>query len=151
MLRGVKGQFYLIAAIILATIIVTLVSITNYSVKKDSSHVENIGKGLETEIEKVIDYDEINGQNKLDNFTAEYSSFAKDMEIFFIETDGSSTEAYTYIEEVQVDLSSDVNILSDEITFVQDDIEYTFDLNKGKNFYFVITQDIGGEKYVYTN
>ena len=51
-----KAQFYLVSAMILATIIIALISITNFSNKKENNQIENYGKELEIEIEKVYDY-----------------------------------------------------------------------------------------------
>ncbi len=152
-MRGDKsGQFYLIAAIILVTIIVSLLSITNYSQKKDNTRIENIGRELEIESEKVFDYDKINGQNEIENFTGEYSYYVgEEIKLYFITGDENALEAYTYENGIKIDLSSESGIIEDKIIFAHEETEYSFDLNKGKNFYFVLSQDIGGEKYVYTN
>ena len=152
LIRNSKGQFYLISAIILVTIIVALVSITNYSGKNDNERIQNLGKELGIEIEKVLDYDEINSQNRIENFTEEYSNFiGDDIDAYFVTGDKDGMEAYTFENDVKVDLSSEVSVVSDEILFVHDEVEYSFKLNQGKNFYFVLSQNIGDENYVYTN
>ena len=43
---GKKGQFYLIAAIILATIIIGISVVMNYSKKQDSGNLENLKEEL---------------------------------------------------------------------------------------------------------
>jgi len=147
-----KAQFYLVSAMILATIIIALISITNFSNKKENNQIENYGKELEIEIEKVYDYDEINNRDSIENFTREYSYYiGKDFDVFFIIADDPEIEAYTFTDDTKVDLSSQASIVGDEIIFSDGNVSYNFELNEGKNFYFVLSQDIGGEKYVYTN
>jgi competence protein ComGC len=147
-----KAQFYLVSAMILATIIIALISITNFSNKKENNQIENYGKELEIEIEKVYDYDEITNHDSIEDFTKEYSYYiGKDFDAFFIIADDPEIEAYTFTDDTKVDLSSQAGIVGDEIIFSDGNVSYNFELNEGKNFYFVLSQDIGGERYVYTN
>jgi len=147
-----KGQFYLVATAIIVVIIVGMISITNYAKKSENSNVETFGEEFEIESQKVLDYDALNGQNKIEDFTEVYSSYlgSKINSSFIYGTEGS-IDAFTYIEGEYVDSNSYLSVGSEEITFVYDEVTYIFDLEKGKNFYFVFSQEIGGEKYVYTN
>ncbi len=147
-----SGQFYLVAAVIVVVIIVGMISITNYAKKSENSNVETFGEEFEIESQKVLDYDSLNGQNKIEDFTEVYSSYlgSKINSSFIVGTEGS-LEAYTYLNGEKVDLNSSLTVGSEDIIFVYDEVIYNFELEKGKNFYFVFSQDIGGEKYVYTN
>ena len=42
-------------------------------------------------------------------------------------------------------------LTGNKIIVTIEEIEYTFKLKLGENFYFVIFQEIGGEQYVITN
>lgn len=146
-----RGQFYLLASAIIAVILVGLISITNYSSKKDLSRVDEFGKNLEIESEKVLDYDSLNSENKIENFSREYSKYIGNVSAYFIIVDGSEEEAYKFNGETKVDLTTNLTVADNEIIFDAGDTEYSFDLNKGKNFYFILSQKIGDENYVYTN
>lgn len=149
MKRG--GQFYLVASVILVVIIVSFITISNYAIKKNPSNVDTYGKELEIEIEKVFDYNEINGEDKTENFTKEYSEYlGSDIDSVYIIVDGNENEAYYFSDGVKVDATGNLSV-AEEIIFDAGDSEYQFDLNKGKNFYFILSQNVEEEKYVYTN
>ncbi len=146
------GQFYLLISAILVVIIVGMISLVNYSMSNKNSKVDRFGDEFEREIEKVLDYDSLNNQNQIENFTASYSDYlGNKINASYIYGTNGSLEAYTYIQGSKIDLSSDLTISSGEILFDYDNSTYRFKLEKGQNFYFVFSQDIGGEKYVYTN
>lgn len=147
-----RAQFYLIASVIIVVLIVGLVSITNYSSKKDNSYIKNYGEEFEIESEKVIDYDILNSRNQLENFTRSYSNYiGTRANAYFISGDESNMEAYKYTNNIKTDLTSNLNIADGEINFVVENTTYQFDLNRGENFYFIISKEIEGEMYVYTN
>src|SRR3972149_295878 len=57
MKRGDKrGQFYLVAAIIISVIVLGFVNMSNYSRKQETTNIQNIGQELSIESEKVLDY-----------------------------------------------------------------------------------------------
>jgi len=146
-----KGQFYLVATIIIVGIVIGLAVIFNYSTKTNSYEVEEIAKELNIESQKVMDYDIAQSTNKLENFAGNYSSYVgEDKDIYFIivDEDGDG-EAYKYIAEEKVNFSEDLNVTGEEIQFGLNET-YTFKREKGKNFYFIIIYDKRGERYVYT-
>jgi len=146
------GQFYLVASVIVVVIVVGMITVFNYSGNLKKSNVDYFGKEFEFESEKVLDYDLLNGVSNIGGFTEEYSDYlGSGINASFIYGEETSLEAYTYISGSKVDLSSDLSVVSDEIYFSYDGDVYIFDLEKGKNFYFVFSQEMGGEKYVYTN
>lgn len=151
-----KGQFYLIAAIIIAGILAALAVTSNYLSRTDSTSVEKIQRELKIEGEKVLDYEAINSGtslNEFDDFSKKYSYYAgSDKDIYFILVDQNRgvREAYKYTGETRVNFDEDLTVSSENIVFSLDGRDYTFDLEEGKNFYFVIVYDTRGERYVST-
>jgi hypothetical protein len=145
------GQFYLMATIIIIGLIIGLVVIFNYSTKSNSSQAEEIAKGLSIESEKVLDYDSIHSSDEFENFARDYSAYAgKDKEIYFIIVNGADMEAYRYNEGTKIDLSNNLDVTADEIQFSLDSKVYSFKLENGENFYFILVYSKGGEKYVFS-
>jgi hypothetical protein len=144
-----KAQFYLVATIIIAGLLTALTVAINYSTKTSYSNIEEVAKNLRIESEHVMDYEINNGVSQFEDFSKQYSSYAKDFDIYFIivDLDDSITEAYKYTNGIRVNLNSDLAV-SNEIRFRLNSMDYTFKLEKGKNFYFVIVSYKGGETYV---
>lgn len=146
-----RGQFYLIATIIIVGLVVALSAALNSATKTNSHDAEEISKELSIESENVLDYDTVNSANEFENFAKDYSAYVgEDKSIYFIIVNGSSKEAYKYSNGIKVDLTDDLVVNSDNIIFTLDKKDYDFKLEKGKNFYFIIIQDKGGERYVFT-
>jgi hypothetical protein len=85
-----RGQFYLMAAVIVIVIIIGFATVTNF-VRKGSferTKVFDISKELEIESGKVLDYGTYTGEdlpNLLDHFTAVYTSYTgEDKDLHFI-------------------------------------------------------------------
>ncbi len=159
-----RGQFYLLATLIIVAIIIGFAAITNYSKKRSSVKVNELGEELEIESEKVLDYIALQNENQLDNFLQNYSDYANENEIgaYFLFGNQSKITARIYKNVAEVYLNGN------ELTFVDpyskaevtnpsniilkiEGINYLFDLKPGENFYFVLIQKIGEEKYVATN
>jgi archaellin len=152
--KNSKGQFFLIAAIIIAGILIGIAYMINYSTKTVSHEAEEVADELRIEAEYVLDYELNNPVTPIDefeDFSAEYSAYAEDKDIYFIvvDLDNGVQDAYMYNENLKVDLGSDLHVGSGEIQF-NIDKPYTFPLEEGKNFYSVVIYDKGGERYVYT-
>ncbi len=145
-----RGQFYLVAGIIIAGIILGIIVISNYAKKESYVRIEEIGKELEIESQKVLDYKTYSGQDKLSDFGEDYSSYiGADMEFYFITGDENNLDAYKYLNGYETQLSDPV-IEEGKIIFTLEEETYEFNLNPGENFYFIIIQEIKGEKYVFT-
>lgn len=145
-----RGQFYLIAGIIIVGIILGIIVISNYAKKESYSRIEETGKEVEIESQKVLDYRAYSGQDKLSEFGKDYSSYiGEDIEFYFITGDENNIDAYKYLNGYETQLS-DPEIEDDKIIFTLNGEEYEFELKSGENFYFVINQEIKGENYVYT-
>jgi len=144
-----KGQFYFMATIIIVGFMIGLAVVLNYSTKSNSYEAEEIAKELSIESEKVIDYDTIHSSNEFENFAKDYSYYVGgDKEIYFIIVEGANEKAYRYNGEAKIDLSGDLDVEGEEIQFSLYDNIYSFELEDGKNFYFVLIYDKGGERYV---
>lgn len=143
----------MVATIIIVGLVIALSVAINYSTKTNYSDVEEVAKMLSIESQYVLDHDTYNTKNEFDNFGMIYSQYAgADKSIYFIFVNGKDTsekEAYKYSGGNKVDLSSNLAVGSD-IQYTLDSRVYHFKLEYGKNFYFIVAQDKGGERYVFT-
>ncbi|MDD5012552.1 MAG: hypothetical protein PHQ66_02835 [Candidatus Nanoarchaeia archaeon] len=185
------GQFFLIAAVIIIAVIVSIVTITNYTQKRDVVRLYDLGEELGIESQQVLDYgtySELNEEEMkglIENFINNYVSYIEDdKNIYFVfgNKDKVNVVGYQDIqkEEVLVCLKiagavEDIKITGeddcdpyltigetqqfteknlqeiDKVEVKIGGIGYEFPLNYGENFYFVIWQEIGGEKHVVTS
>ena len=146
-----RGQFYLITAVIIIAIILGFVAITNYYKTKSSVQINDLKKELEIESSEVLDYIIQNPEaDKLDEFTRDFSKYAgKEVEIIYITDASGDLEVYKYNEDSQKEIVPFTG--TNSITIVSNNFEYEFGLTEGIDFYFIISQTIGGEHYVVTN
>lgn len=173
--RSTKGQFYLLAAVIIVSMIVGFIAISNYSKQSSSIKLYDLGKELEIESVRVLDYgiyntfDEKQMANLLQGFIELYSDYGGEVEkIIFIfgNTNNITVMGYqdlkdeTILVEIgeisasliltQGETASETYELSGSSTviIVIEGVLYKFELNPGENFYFIIAQEIEGEEYV---
>jgi hypothetical protein len=149
-----RGQFYLVATIIIVGLLIGLSVIFNYSTRSSSYGLEKITQDLSIESQKVMDYETVHPStalNEFEDFSMQYSAYAgEDKAIYFILVEeGVVEEAYKYSDGEKVSLDSDLSVDS-AIHFALDEKVYTSELKEGKNFYFILVYDKGGERYVYT-
>lgn len=172
-MKNKRGQFYLLTTIVIVTLIAAFVTISNYSQKKPSIKINYIGEELGIESESVIDYGIENGENRRDlltDFTQKYSAYSEVDNFYYIFGDTSSLRVSGYRKlsdgSFSIDTSgsfSDINLPKGEyvmndysntnanIRLKIDDIEYPFTLNEGENFYFVVSDELEGERHIYSN
>lgn len=171
-----KGQFYLIAAIIISVIIISFITLSNYSKKQEFVRLYDIGEELKIESEKVLDFGTYNGYNQnqvlglMENFSNDYINYVqegKDSYFLFGNNNQITVVGYSqsdttiYVNagsgENQMNInggeitSQEFNSTGDNITIKIEDVEHQFELKSGENFYFVISDNIGGEKHVVRN
>jgi len=174
-----RGQFFLIAAVVIIVVVVSVVTISNYTQKKDTVKLYDLGEELGIESQNVLDYgtySELNeAQMKLlmENFIKNYVNYIEEKKnIYFVFGNKQKINVLGYQEIanesvcVKVDSSSSCTpyltigqtqefpAISGNIYKVViriGDIEYEFKLRSGENFYFVIWQSVGGEKHVVTS
>jgi len=178
MKRGInkKGQFYLLAAIIIISLIIGFSAVSNYTKKTSPAKLYDLGEELGIESVEVIEYGVYNQlgeglSNLTIHFTGIYTSFVGEgKEMYFIVGDENDVFLYTYKDitggTVTIDIGqgqSKLEIINKElkkenitpapgedIIVVIKGIKYNFKLKPGEIFYFVIVQQIDGETYVVT-
>ncbi len=158
MFKNKRGQFYLIAAIIIIAAIIGYAAVSNYLGKTESVKLYNLGEELGIESENVLDFGTYNEYNEdelktlLTNFVETYAQYIEEgIEIYFIfgNRNNVTVIGYRELEEVPF-ISAEITASGNEVVVTINSIEYPFKLEKGENFYFVISQEIGGEKHVVT-
>lgn len=164
----------MLAAIIIIALVIGYVSVTNSSKSKTPVKINDLGKELGVEGGKVLEYGTISEDISMDdlikNFYGNFSKYASEAnrKIYFVlgNEEGITVYSTTYVQTGKINIDqSNINIQQEEIQ-VQDGSQicnpeedgdltctingnkYTFKLNQGENFYFVISQEIGGEQHV---
>ena len=170
-----KGQFYLLAAIVIIGIIVGFVGVSNYAKKQSSVRVYDLGTELDIEGGWVLEYgtiqtDKEDDMNKLLNdFTLKYNQYLGGVtDVYFIFGNKDKVWFVTYekvvIGEIRIDEAEIIikegnpSIEEKSIEEGQDTIgidigdnHYEFEIKPGENFYFIISQEIGDEIHISTN
>ncbi|HEA46493.1 MAG TPA: hypothetical protein ENH99_01805 [Candidatus Pacearchaeota archaeon] len=168
LVEGNSGQFYLIAAIIISTLLIGIVAVTNYSKREPDSGISNLKEELEIEGAKVIDYGTNKGSSQVEmyrtmmEFTNDFiSKEGTDKNFYFLfGNDGNFTiSGYqgtsdtvlldgTTITSASGVFSGSINPVGTNAVLSIDSNEHTFKINNGENFYFVISKEIGDEEIV---
>ena len=158
-MRGKKGQFYLLSAIILITLIVGFVTVSNYSSAKPSVKLYDLGEELGIEAQNVIDYGtQTYGENEaemndfLEGFIQDYVDYAGDKKnLYFVFGDPDGVEGLKIVAYENLALVDAPPMTTSGVIVISlDTTDYQFSLEEGQNFYFIISQEIEGEKYVVT-
>jgi len=151
-----SGQFYMIAAVILIGMMIGFIATTNYSRKTEATKVYDIKNELEIESSKELDRGALSGTYNFNEFTQNFSShYGSGVDIIYIVADVSSgslgdIEVYRYIDDAKLNYTNHEEI-STIVNVSWDDSNYYYQLREGKNFYFLVSQYIGGEKYIARN
>ncbi|MEK6890889.1 MAG: hypothetical protein AABX03_02020 [Nanoarchaeota archaeon] len=159
-----RGQFYIIAAIVIIAALFGIATVTNYVVTKpDQIRQVQLSEELNLESESIINYGLFNGSDLyplLENFTVQYAEYlSEDNDIYFVYGDKDLRElhvlSYTQGTQGTVSLSVDgtpttilINggIFEDKIEKFTGEVikvnvagkDYEFKLNEGQNFFFLI-------------
>jgi hypothetical protein len=177
--REKKAQFFLIAAIVIIVVIVSIVTISNYTQKKQEVKLYDLGEELGIESQNVLDYgtySELNEEQMktlMENFIKNYVDYIEEKKnIYFIFGNSKKIYVVGYQEITNESVCIKLDSTSSCIPYLKigeteefpatdgqiykviiriGDVEYTFKLKSGENFYFVIWQSIGGEKHVVTS
>ena len=234
--RGKKGQFFLIAAVVIIVVVVSVITVSNYTQKKQDVKLYDLGEELGIESQNVLDYGTYSELNEdqmkilMENFIKNYVSYIEAKKnIYFVfgnskkiyvvgyqeianesvcvnvnsggqKCDAGQCIGWGYCRQSEVQCGShccDIgqkcengeckpgagtctslqvqcgsnccNVCTPYLTIGQTqefpatngdiskvvitiaEIEYQFRLKYGENFYFVIWQEIGGEKHVVTS
>jgi hypothetical protein len=71
---GKRAQFYLIAAVIISSVIIALVTLRNYAVvEKEPQNFYDVSSQIKDEAAKVIDYGVLSSSDKMDDFARNIS------------------------------------------------------------------------------
>lgn len=169
--RGVRdksGQFYLVAGIIISVLVIAAVVGSNFSRRQETTNIQKIGTEISVESEKVLDSALLNGRNtktEMTTFATSYINNVNKEESYFIFGDSSLVTLTAYSETAktislngqQMSLiagqvsSQDFAGVGSSIVLSVDGNNYEFEMKTGKNFYFVVFDESGGEEHVITN
>lgn len=164
---GKRGQFYLIAALVIVSIAAGFVVITNKATTVQDSGITYTKGELSTESSYIINYGINNGfsdsqiEDMLTNLSEYYINNTQSSNLYFlIGTDASvKLVAYqTYYANVTVNgalqnIGTDstyTNTFSSpgsSINIKINDTSYDFKINSGENFHFVIESLDSGQEY----
>lgn len=175
-----KGQFYLVAAILIVLAISGIASVKTYTViKSEPRKIQDIGSELKEETTRIIDYGIYSRENLtkvLNNFTdSEFAPYflkkTENTNIVFIYGDANELYSVQYFPEdtgtIYATLGGASTQWSTMGTFVNrtritDDGDkivnvtilnrnFDFEIRENEMFYFLITQEKDGEIYVERN
>ena len=118
-----RGQFYLIAAIIIIGALIGVVTVTNFAITRQSADeikVYQLSQELKLESEQVINYGILTSSldTALSRFTEEYSSYIGDQEndVYFIYGDKKSI-AKPFQSIIGLDNVNNIYLFQKEIPF----------------------------------
>jgi len=157
-MRQKRGQFYLIAALIIIAVIIGFAGISNYIQKKEVIKLYDLGEELGIESQNVLDFGTYNEYNQeqmqdlLEDFIASYAEYIEEgIDISFIFGNYEEITIITY-QELAVNPTTETfePFPGGRVTVIINGTNYSFRLRPGENFYFVISQEIEGEQYVVT-
>lgn len=168
-----RGQFYLVAILIIVSLVLGLVSIQNQSFFNKKSDVGKIGKEIMEEKTYMLSYisknnlDVENANLILENFSKEYSGFLDNSKTTFFVWGNvipPSTNSFKYIlknklEEDEYILEiSGINQTMDSqgifstnqesLTLYVNGFRYDFILYEGQNIYYLIKYNYNEEVYI---
>jgi len=174
--RNKRGQFYLIAAIVIIAIIIGFAAIKNYTQRREIIKLYDLGEELGIESENVLDYGTYNGLNEdemevlLTSFVQGYASYTSEgKNLYFLFGNWKKINFIAYQDlntTIYVDIGEGVKLIEPgeayeftpsegkaiyDVEVIIEDLTYDFALEYGENFYFIISQEIEGEQYVVTS
>ena len=170
-MRNKRGQFYLVAAIVIIAVIIGLAAVSNYVKRTPKVTVYDLEEELNIESPEVLQYGVFNygADNEglsdlLGNFTELYTDYAGDnKELYFIYGNQSGVRIIRYSDVYSGSLSYETSTLKVKGKFVEEETRipyqgkinitiagtnHEFVLNEGENFYYLISEDVENEKYI---
>ena len=176
-----RGQFYILAAIIIVLAVSGIASVKTYAATKpEARKIQDIGSELSEEGLRIVDYGIYNSQNLtnlLNSFTdTEYAPYflkkTENTDVVFIYGDKTNLWGVRYNQESTGTISATigggvtdweiVNTFADRTAITDDDGDdiitvellgksFDFDLKDNEMFYFLIAQGKEGETYIERN
>lgn len=149
-MKGVdkRGQFYLIAALVIIVMIIAVVGIYNSTRRKEDSRIQNLAEQLRIESGKILDYGAKTTTYPWSDFTKNFTDYAgSEVHITYITGTISSYNAF-YYDDNGNQLPAINYTQGSTLIVTHNNDNYSFNLKEGENFYFIISQHIGEEYYV---
>jgi hypothetical protein len=148
--KNKRGQYYLVAAMVFLGLFFILISGVNQSKKETNTKIYELQKEMRIESSKVLEYYALTGNNKIENFTKEYSNYAgQETNIYFITGNRTTQQVYNYTNGNKMNLNSfSFNSANNILSATIEGKIYSFEFEKGENFYFIITQKEEDEIYI---
>jgi hypothetical protein len=166
-----RGQFFLMAAIIIVGIVTGLATAVNSTkVGSKNEAFYDLSEEIGFEVKRVIDFGvvkNINIDGELRQFLSDYADYIEKEEVLFIYGDPDAINALRFssgaigfvgittggpptfvtIQEITM-AEAEVSRTVTDVTVRINEIDYVFDLRPGENFYFVIIKTEDGERFV---
>lgn len=168
-----RGQFYLVATVIIVSIIAGFAVVSNYSFEKTPSKFYPIEQELRIESAKVLDYGIASGKNTnevMKNFSRDYAINSDSDYSYYVfgKEDNLTLSGYNKLNTTTIQINVGLgeqamnftknqfqafnfSNTGENIKVIVNNVPYDFKLNKGQNFYFIVSKNVDGEKYVATN
>jgi len=167
-----RGQFYIVAAILIVLVLSGVTGVSTYTVvKSEPKTIYELGSDLNRESAKIIEYGIYNNKD-LTELTNEFAG--KDVAKYFLKKTNNANIIFVYgnktnLQSLQYNTVSigDINVagagwedygsyseireLENDGEFAKVEVlnkEYSFDLKDNEMFYFVIVQKRGDETFV---
>ena len=168
-----RGQFYLVAAIIVVAIVMGIVVVHNYAKGGETiTSINNARDEIFIESRKVMSYGEFQGYNQAQfdslfaDFTDRYVDYLegeKSVYFLFGGLNGMTIAGYqekardiiaisgsqnTSVTNSKGEFTTSISPQSNKLTLSIDDLQYDFLVLGGQNFYFIVSDIIGDSEYV---
>lgn len=172
-MQNKRGQFYLIAAVIIIAMVFAITALVNQAKKQEFTEIQYAGEELAIEAEAVLDYGIKNNKDMnilLGHFTKNYSDYSNVENLYFVfgDTPDISVAAYRHTlpaiiivniseeesDELEIPVKAytkkDYSISGNVITLTINEIPYEFELKDGTNFYFITSESDEEQEYIIT-
>jgi hypothetical protein len=149
-MKNKRGQFYLIMSIVIVTLIIGIVVVSNYVNTKPAPKIYDLKNELNIELEKVFDNKIYSGEDHTEEFAREFSKYVgSTTTVYFVFSTTSSVNAFYYEDDTKVNLVSSKT--GNQVNVIADGITYQFEDLAKENFHFIIVENINDEIYVVTS
>jgi len=125
-----KGQFYLVAAVIIVVALFALIGVTNYVSTRKSTHIHDLVEDLSLEAENVVEHGAVNKNNldaQLQEFASQFTNLEDNYNYFFFYGDKKTIEEDNKITLYSVEK---VSAGGQSLRFASKPIEWEFNQNK---------------------
>jgi hypothetical protein len=166
--RDKRGQFYLLAAIIIIGIILGLTTLPVLQRNEGIVKVYDLAEELNLEGGKVIDYSIVSGEQKIEDFIEKFSEYSgEERELYFVYGNYDDVNFAKFSEVSQGKTSYKIGeetynienpkgkieskgapLTNNKVKITLDEQEYELELNEGENFLFIISEEVGDSKHI---